>query len=85
MVNGDVSIAVRWVYPSQRSRTLPSGVSQEMEKSADNVVPRTQNLVGRNCHSDIRLSAHEQAYELCGRESLHFDRQNKPMMKGTVQ
>ena len=56
-----------------------------MEKSADNVVPRTQNLVGRNCHSDIRLSAHEQAYELCGRESLHFDRQNKPMMKGTIQ
>jgi hypothetical protein len=38
-VNGDVSIAVQWVYPSRQVLTLSAGALQETKKAAGNAVP----------------------------------------------
>jgi hypothetical protein len=45
MVDGDVSIAVRSVYPGKQARILSYEVLQEAKKTAGKVVCRAQSLV----------------------------------------
>ena len=46
MVDGDVSIAVRSVYPGKQARILSYEVLQEAKKTAGKVVCRAQSFVG---------------------------------------
>jgi len=53
MVDGDVSIAVRSVYPGKQARILFYEVLQEA-KTAGKVVCRAQSFVGHELQSDHR-------------------------------
>ena len=54
MVDGDVSIAVRSVYPGKQARILSYEVLQEAKKTAGKVVCRAQSFVGHELQSDHR-------------------------------
>jgi len=66
LLNGDVLIAVRQVYPGQQRRTLALEVVEDTKRSVGKVVPRTQHVDGYNCRSDSRTMFHAQAYESVG-------------------